>query len=107
MECSAKHKYLHLTFCCFHGYNGFRKDYSTKISNVHKQLCTPIPNGTAKCINENFVDSYPRNLCSMKLMRYTVHGYLTGVVVPESQLWQHLLWEGCIINFSTEIDYSP
>ena len=32
-------------------------------------------NGTAKFFNENFVDSYPRNLSSAKLRRYTVWEY--------------------------------
>ena len=39
-------KFCGLNFRCFRGYNGFRKNYLTKISNAHERA--PILSSTVK-----------------------------------------------------------
>ena len=62
-----------LNLRCFRGYNGFRENYSTKISNAHKRapILSGRANGTSRFI-KNFVDSYPQNLSPTKFKSYTV-----------------------------------
>ena len=53
-----------LNFRCFRGCNSFRENYSTKVSMP--RACAHTVMKPRNSFNENFVDSYPRNLSPIR-----------------------------------------
>ena len=87
-----------LNFRCFRGYNGFHENYSTKISNAHKRA--PIIE-LRNVFNENFVDSYPRNLSPTEFKSYTVYIMYTAFkIVAELKIHQYIHSGGHFTEFN-------